>query len=186
MKYQIIYADPPWDMGARNNKRVLVPKYNMMNEYDIYNLDIGELSDDNSALFIWAINAKIPQAIELIRRNGFRYVGVAFCWIKTSQKTGEPNCRMAGNYTLQGMELCLLAIKGSMKTLDRTVRQVLKSPREHHSKKPDVIRHEIVRLFGDIPRLELFAREKTEGWDVWGNEVESDIDLLNTKEVRGC
>jgi N6-adenosine-specific RNA methylase IME4 len=89
---------------------------------------------------------------------------------------------MAGNYTLQGIELCLLAIKGQIATLDRTVRQVLLSPREYHSKKPDVIRENIVRLFGDLPRIELFARQKVEGWDSWGNEVESDIDFL----LKGC
>ena len=85
--------------------------------------------------------------------------------------------QIAGNYTLQGIELCLLAIKGSMKTQDRTVRQVLMHPRLYHSKKPDVIREEIVRLFGDVPRLEMFARHNFSGWDAWGNEVEDSIDL---------
>ena len=176
-KYQIIYADPPWEMGSKSDKRELVPEYPVMTDKEIYNLDIGNIADNNCALFLWTINAKIPQAIKLIEKNGFRYVGIAFCWVKTSQKTGQPNCRMAGNYTLQGIELCMLAIKGSIKTLDRTVRQVLLSPREYHSKKPDVIRNGIVRLFGDLPRIELFARQETEGWDVWGNEVESDISL---------
>jgi len=71
----------------------------------------------------------------------------------------------------------LLGIKGSMKTLDRTVRQVVMQPREFHSKKPDIIRNEIIRLFGSLPRIELFARQKTAGWDVWGNEVDNDIEI---------
>ena len=176
-KYQIIYADPPWEMGFKNIHRELVPKYDVMQNNDILNLNINELSDNNCALFLWSINAKLPDAINILKNWGFRYVGIAFCWIKTSKKTGIPNCRMAGNYTLQGIELCLLGIRGNMKTLDRTVRQIIMSSREYHSKKPEIIRDEIVRLFGNLPRIELFAREKTDGWDVWGNEVDSDIEL---------
>jgi len=176
-KYQIIYADPAWEMGNKSKNRVLVPKYDVMQSKDIIDLPIEELADNNCALFLWTINAKIPDAIKLIEKIGFRYVGVAFCWVKTSQKTGIPNCRMAGNYTLQGIELCLLAIKGSMETKDRTVRQVQMHPRLFHSKKPDHIADEIVRLFGDLPRIELFARDVKSGWDVWGNEVESSVAL---------
>ena len=84
---------------------------------------------------------------------------------------------MAGNYTLQGIELCLLAIKGSMETKDRMVRQVLMHPRLFHSKKPDIVATEIIRLFGDLSRIELFARDIKQGWDVWGNEVESSVAL---------
>jgi len=176
-KYNIIYADPPWEMGNKSNNRELVPEYEVLKDNAILKIHFEDLADDNCALFLWSINAKLPIAIEMIKNMGFRYVGIAFCWVKTSQKTGMPNCRMAGNYTLQGMELCLLAIKGSMKTVDRKVRQVLMSPREYHSKKPDVIRNEIVRLFGDLPKIELFARKKTDGWDCWGNEVTSDIQI---------
>jgi len=176
-KYNIIYADPAWEMGRKSKNRVLVPKYDVMNSNDIINLPIEEIADDNCALLMWTINAKIPDAIKLIEKIGFRYVGVAFCWVKTSKKTGIPNCRMAGNYTLQGVELCLLAIKGSMKTQDRTVRQVLMHPRLYHSKKPDIIRNEVVRLFGDLPRVELFARHNFEGWDAWGNEVDKSINF---------
>ena len=170
-KYQIIYADPPWEMGAKSKNRVLLPKYAVMSSNDIIKIPIDSIADDNCALLLWTINAKIPDAIKLIEKMGFRYVGVAFCWVKTSQKTGKPNCRMAGNYTLQAVELCLLAIKGKMKTEDRKVRQVLMHQRLFHSKKPNIIADEIVRLFGDLPRIELFARDKKQGWDVWGNEV---------------
>jgi N6-adenosine-specific RNA methylase IME4 len=170
-KYSIIYVDPAWEMGEKHKNRVLVPKYNVMQNKDILNLPIKEICSENCALFLWSINAKLPLAIQCINNWGFRYVGIAFCWIKTSATTGMPNCRMAENYTLQGMELCLLGIKGSMHTVDRTVRQVLLSPREYHSKKPDVIRKFIVNLFGDLPRVELFARQKVNGWDAWGDEL---------------
>jgi N6-adenosine-specific RNA methylase IME4 len=170
-KYQIIYADPPWEMGNKSKNRVLVPKYDVMESTNIIKLPIENITANNCALFLWVINAKIPDALKLIEKIGFRYVGVAFCWVKTSQKTGIPNCRMAGNYTLQGIELCLLAIRGHIRTKDRTVRQVLMHPRLFHSKKPDIVADEIIRLFGDLPRIELFARDKKQGWDAWGSEV---------------
>lgn len=174
-KYNIIYADPAWGMGGKSKKRVLVPDYETMSDEEIKNLDVAGIAEENSALFLWSINAKIPQAIDIMKHWGFRYVGVAFCWVKTSRTTGQPNCRMAGNYTLRGIELCLLGIKGSMIVKDRTVRQVLLSPRELHSKKPDIIRTHIVKLFGELPRIELFARQKVTGWDAWGNEVPQSV-----------
>lgn len=179
--YDIIYADPAWGMGNKSNKRVLVPEYKTMTDKEIMSLEVEKIASKNSALFLWSINAKIPQAIKIMEAWGFRYVGIAFCWVKTSRTTGQPNCRMAGNYTLQGIELCLLGIRGKMIVKDRTVRQVLLSPRELHSKKPDVIRKYIIKLFGNLPRVELFARQKADGWDVWGNEVESDV-LLSAAE----
>ena len=76
-----------------------------------------------------------------------------------------------GNWTRANNEICLLATKGTVKRVSASVRQIVYKPIEQHSKKPDCIRNNIVELVGDLPRIELFAREKTEGWDVWGNEV---------------
>ena len=76
-----------------------------------------------------------------------------------------------GNWTRSNSELCLLGTKGKPKRVDASVHSVIDTPIERHSKKPDVVRERIVQLCGDLPRIELFAREKTDGWDVWGNEV---------------
>jgi len=75
-----------------------------------------------------------------------------------------------------------LATKGHPKRLSASVSQVIKYPRLKHSEKPSIVRDKIVELLGDLPRIELFARQKTDGWDVWGNEVESDISLVNSKD----
>ena len=77
-----------------------------------------------------------------------------------------------GNWTRANNEICLLATKGKPKRVSASVRQTIISPIEGHSKKPDCVRDRIVELCGDLPRIELFAREKTEGWDAWGNEVD--------------
>ena len=76
-----------------------------------------------------------------------------------------------GTWTRANSELCLLATKGKPKRLSASVRSIIDTPIEQHSKKPDCVRDKIVELCGDLPRIELFARQKVEGWDCWGNEV---------------
>jgi site-specific DNA-methyltransferase (adenine-specific) len=171
-KYQIIYADPPWEMQGG----VYNPKYPTMKIGDICNLPIGDLSDNNCALFLWVLNSRLQEGLDVMKSWGFTYKTIAFCWVKTSQKTGMPNCRV-GTFTLGGIEICLLGLKGKLKREMLNIRQVLLQPRGVHSQKPEKIRNDIYSLYGDLPRIELFARTKTEGWDVWGNEVESDIKL---------
>ena len=184
-KYQIVYADPPWYMANDNYGKIgnsrfsgfgASIRYPTLSCEQISAFHIQELTKNNCALFLWTTNRNIPDAIKVCSHWGFMYKTVAFCWVKTSRKTGMPNCRL-GYYTLGGMELCLLGIKGKMKPINHKVRQVFMQPRLGHSVKPPIVRNKIVELFGDLPRIELFARQKTPGWDVWGNEVESDICL---------
>jgi N6-adenosine-specific RNA methylase IME4 len=165
-KYQIIYADPPWEMQGG----VYNPEYPTMSVGAIKNLPIQEMSDDNCALFLWVLNSRLQEGLDVMEAWGFNFKTIAFCWVKTSQKTGMPNCRV-GTFTLGGIEICLLGLRGKLKRQTLNIRQVLLQPRGRHSEKPEKIRNDIVSLYGDIPRIELFARQKTEGWDVWGNEV---------------
>ncbi len=76
-----------------------------------------------------------------------------------------------GWYTRANAEVCLLAKKGKPKVIDHSIRQIIESERTKHSEKPDEVRDRIIELCGDVPRIELFARKKTKGWDSWGNEV---------------
>ena len=82
-----------------------------------------------------------------------------------------------GYWTRANSELCLIATKGKIKRISRKVHQIIDTPIEEHSKKPAIVRDRIVELMGDLPKIELFAREKTDGWDVWGNEVNSDVNF---------
>ena len=86
-----------------------------------------------------------------------------------------------GYYTRANAEICLLATKGSPKRVSKSVRQIIDTPIERHSKKPDETRDRIVQLFGDVPRIELFARERYDGWACFGNEVDGDIILEGDK-----
>ena len=112
----------------------------------------------------------LPEALEVIKRWGFTFKTVAFTWVKENKKSNGYFTGM-GYWTRCNPEQCLLATKGKPKRISRSVRQLVISKLQQHSKKPDDIRNRIVELCGDLPRIELFARQRTEGWDCWGNEV---------------
>ena len=180
-KYNIIYADPPWEYKeSGSGNRVVKAHYPTMNIEDIKKLPIKNICDDKCILFIWTTFPRLEQCLDVIKTWGFMYYGLGFDWLKTS-KNGKPAYGM-GYYIRQNNEVCLIGVpKDKTKRLKPQKRDVLCSiisERKEHSKKPTEVKDLIVRAIGDLPRIELFAREKTEGWDVWGNEVNSDVDLL--------
>lgn len=119
---------------------------------------------------------KLNECFDVIKAWGFEYKTVAFTWVKRNKKSPSWFWGM-GRWTRANGELCLMATKGKPKRISASVSQIIDTPIEAHSKKPDIVRTKIVELLGDLPRLELFAREKKEGWDVWGNEIENSIEL---------
>jgi len=179
MKYQIIYADPPWQFKNYNDATAtnwVGEHYSLMGLESIRQLHIKSLADDDCVLFLWATFPTLPQAFEVISAWGFTYKTVAFVWVK--QNTSGMGIWLGmGYWTRSNAELCLLATKGKPHRINASVRQIVMSPRRSHSKKPSEVRERIVQLMGDLPRIELFARRKVEGWDCWGNEVDSDIEL---------
>ena len=113
---------------------------------------------------------KLNEVFDVISAWGFEYKTCAFTWIKKNKKSDSLFMGM-GQWTRANAELCLLATKGKIKRIDAGVHSVIQSPLEKHSKKPNEVRKRIVQLLGDLPRIELFARERFEGWDAWGNEI---------------
>lgn len=180
-KYNVIYADPPWsyynDVSAKpdctTNVGMRRPPYSVMGTNNIKQLDVQSISDENCILFIWTTDYHLQKCLEVIENWGFIYKTVGFVWQKLTKK-GKPVSFM-GAYTMKsGIELCLLATKGKdahKMVVKNNVKSLVQSERLEHSKKPDEVRDRIVELCGDVPRIELFAREKPEGWDVWGEEV---------------
>ncbi|MCX4363291.1 MAG: MT-A70 family methyltransferase, partial [Clostridia bacterium] len=100
---------------------------------------------------------------------------LGFSWVKTNPKNGKPFFGV-GYYAKSNCEICLMGIKGKMKPISNAVSSCVISPRREHSRKPDEVRERIVDLFGNVPRIELFARQNTDGWDCWGNECKEGID----------
>jgi len=178
MKYNIIYADPPWNSNSqfgRDKNKGNKQHYPLMNLSDIKALPINNLADDNCILFLWVVDTQLFDAKEVIDSWGFKYKTVGFTWVKETS-TGKDHFGV-GMWTRKNPEMCLIATKGHPKRINAGIRQLQRHKVREHSQKPDEIRNEIVKLCGDLPRIELFARNKTDGWDVWGNEVESNIVL---------
>ena len=172
-KYSIIYADPPWHYkwgeGKTGGKFAPERHYRTMTVDEICEAPIKRLAARNCALLLWATMPCLPDAIRVMAAWGFRYKTCAFTWIKV-RKDGEPLAGM-GSYTKCNAELCLLGMRGHIKAVDKTVRQVIMAQRQGHSVKPYEVQDRIVKLFGDLPRIELFARRQVDGWDCFGDEV---------------
>lgn len=174
--YQIIYADPPWRYDQKGVDGAAEKHYPTMSLEDICNLPVGSISAKDSILFLWATFPQLPAALKVISAWGFKYKTVAFVWLKKNRKADSWYFGL-GFWTRGNAEVCLLATRGHPKRKSNKVHQFIISPIEGHSKKPDIARDKIVELAGDVPRIELFARQTTPGWDVWGNEVTSSITL---------
>ena len=177
MKYSIIYCDPAWDYDGREQHNTKEANKSAINHYptmtlaQMKELNVSSITETNALCFMWSSSPHLPQAIELMEHWGFEYKTIAFVWDK--QKVNP------GYYTMSQCELCLVGKKGSIpkERGARNVRQFLSEQRTKHSKKPDEIRNRITQMFPHHSKVELFARTKTDGWDVWGNEVDSELIL---------
>lgn len=141
---------------------------------EIKALPVSDLAEKDCALFLWVTFPLLREAWEVMAEWGFTFKTVAFVWIKLNRKSNGLFWGM-GYWTRANAEICLLATRGHPKRHARNVHQVIISHVEEHSKKPDEARRRIEALMGDVPRIELFARQSPHGWDVWGNEVESSV-----------
>ncbi len=143
---------------------------------EIKALPIGQLAATDCALFLWITFPCLYEALDVLDAWGFTYKTVAFVWVKQNRQSDGLFWGM-GYWTRANAELCILATRGRPRRKSAGVHQIILSHVEQHSKKPDEARDKIVALMGDLPRIELFARQKSPGWDVWGNEVDSTITL---------
>lgn len=173
-KYNIIYADPAWSYKSNRkvyrNDRDANTRYQVSSHQELKDIPVQSIAAKDCLLFMWVTMPKLNTCWEIIEAWGFTYKTVAFTWVKTNKKSLSFFWGM-GRWTRSNAELCLLATKGKPKRVSAAVHSVVAQPIEKHSKKPDIIREKIVLLCGDLPRIELFARQKTDGWDVWGKEV---------------
>lgn len=172
-KYKTIYVDPPWmERGGGKIKRGADRYYKLMATKEIMQLPVAELADDNCHLYLWTTNNFMQDAFRVLDAWEFRYV-TTITWVKDRIGLGQ---------YFRGMtEHCLFAVKGRLpyKIIDgkrQQGRTCIVAPKREHSKKPNEMR-QMIETVSYAPMVELFARTKTPGWDVWGNEVESDIEF---------
>ena len=178
-KYNIIYADPPWHYGSRsrvNNStgRESVPlskHYETMSLQEIKDLPVRNITENDAVCFMWVTDSHLDEALEVYKAWGFKYKTIAFNWVKTTSKGNY--CKNVAPWTMKSSEICLLGVKGAMSKYKKAnnIESLVIAERTKHSQKPQEVKNRIEQLFGDLPKIELFARQEVDGWDAWGNEV---------------
>ncbi len=167
-KYQIIYADPPWNVSqfSRTIRPFQKPHpYPKMSLQEIKELPVKDLVDEGGChLFLWATHTYLPLAFEVMKAWGFKY----HCTLVWDKGHGFVPFSF-----MWSTEFCLYGqLKGKwMKPKKFGIKSLIFEKKTIHSRKPKAMRQLILDYCGDLPRIELFAREKHEGWDVWGDEV---------------
>lgn len=188
--YNIIYCDPPWRFEVWSGETAVKARlnssgtnvsaghhYDTMSADELSQIPVADWCADDAVLFMWICWPVLSQSLQLIEAWGFTYKTCAFSWMKAHARQIEMfrddmDASMGmGYWTRANSEVCLLATRGKPKRLNADVRQGVIEPRREHSRKPDCIPDRIVRLCGDLPRLEMFARTQRPGWDAWGNET---------------
>lgn len=195
-KFNVIYADPPWQFGSKayqDGKRDMLildeTQYTTMTIKDIKALPVSEIADKDCACFMWVTDSHLKEGIEVLEAWGFKYKTIAFNWVKKYESGAT--CVNFAPWTLKSHEICLLGIKGTMGKFKKSnnVQGLIEAVRTKHSKKPKEVRNRIETLFGNVPRIELFAREWQEDWFVWGNEADNCCPLcrkgISTREHVG-
>lgn len=175
MNYEIMYIDPPWDYkGARvsENGTGSIDHYPSMTNKELMDLRIKDIAGKDSIMFMWTTGPKMDFATQLMRHWGWEYSTVGFVWQKMNKV-------VFGNYTMSSCEFCLIGKRGKIPGPMgfRSTKQFLQEERREHSRKPDTIRDMITAMFPTQKKIELFARQKHEGWDNWGNELDLNISI---------
>ncbi len=196
-KYQVIYADPPWDYGGKMQydktciksenigfeRNVFISsasfKYPTVKLNDLKKLNVPSIASDDCILFMWTTGPQFANSIELGESWGFEYKTVAFVWDKQVHNPGR--------YTLSQTEFVLAFKKGKFPTPRgaRNVKQLVSVHRGQHSEKPEIVIDGITKMFPEQSKIELFARKNYYGWDNWGLEIpDSKIEILSNKEAE--
>lgn len=176
-KYNIIYADPPWNYPRKqyqsdNRKMTSINDfYKTISNEEMCKLPINTITDNDCILFLWVTDSHLEVGIDVIKSWGFSYRTIGFTWVK--QYKNNSICVNVAPYTLKSTEICLIGLKGKLKNIKKSnkVKNLVFAERTKHSKKPNEVRNRIEEFCYDLPKIELFARQKYEGWDAWGDEV---------------
>ena len=191
MRFSVIYCDPPWAYKVYSKKgqgRSAENHYHTMSREDIYALDVAGVAEKDCVLFLWVTFPCLLEGLEAIRRWGFTYKTLGFCWVKRCKRQTDKWFWGLGFWTRANPELCLIATKGHPQRESKAVHCIVDTPIEKHSKKPDEVRRRIEQLMGEVPRVELFARQEYDGWVCLGDEIDGlDIReaIAKLKETEG-
>jgi N6-adenosine-specific RNA methylase IME4 len=163
-RFPIIYADPPYRYeNERSISRAPENHYPTVPAEEICALPVSDLATPDAVLFLWTPAPILLEALDIMRAWGFEYVTHAV-WAK--DKIG------LGTYLRHQHELLLIGRRGNHIARGPLSSSVIHAPRREHSRKPDEAYALIERVYPELPKIELFARGKREGWSAWGNQAE--------------
>lgn len=202
-KYSLIYADPPWSYSNKSSRGAADDHYSTMSISELKRIPVWDLASDDAVLVMWYTGTHAAEARELANAWGFDVRQMfMFTWIKFNALAEQrfnaaienmeiydffdlldilnSETRMnPGNYTRGNQESALVAVRGrGLERVSRSVKQIIYSCQGAHSEKPAEARFRLRQLYGDVTRCELFSRGNIPGWDAWGNQCDSDFDLL--------
>lgn len=184
-KYNIILCDPPWSFKVwdepTGSGRSQSSHYPTMTLDDLKALPIKDIAEKDCALFLWATYPNLPQALEVGTAWGFKFKTVAFTWVKKT-KHGKDHVGL-GYWTRANPEILILFTRGTPKRINKSVRNLQYGPVGRHSEKPFLFHNRILELMGDLPRAELFARQRRYGWDCYGNEIDG-LDIRDALKLE--
>lgn len=175
-KYRTILADPPWRFnhatGRGSPEYRQNFRYSTMTLEDICDLPVADMAEQKSHLYLWVPNAMLPNGLTVMRAWGFDYK-TNVIWHKI-KRDGETHGGGVGFYFRNATEMVLFGVRGKLRTLaaGRTQVNIISSRKRGHSRKPDEV-YDLVEACSPGPYVELFARQRREGWDQWGNEVDA-------------
>lgn len=196
-KYEVIYADPPWDYGGKMQydrtsiksenigfeRKIFISsasfKYPTLKSDDLKKLNVASISSEDCLLFMWTTGPQMANAVKLGEVWGFEYKTMAFVWDKQIHNPGR--------YTLSQTEFVLVFKKGKIPSPRgaRNVRQLISLPRGNHSEKPEEIIRRITEMFPEQKKIELFARKNYVGWDNWGLEIpDKKIEIFSRNDCQ--
>lgn len=203
-KYKVILADPPWAYSNKVSNGAASDHYQTMNIRDLKRIPVWDVAAEDSVLVMWYTSTHAEEAVALAEAWGFDVRTMkGFTWVKFNK--GAPdrfNKKLerseffgwedmldflndevkinGGNYTRANSEDCLIAVRGKgVERLSASVRQIIFSCLGEHSQKPKEIFHRIEELYGDVPRIELFARDAYPNWHAWGNQCNTNhVELM--------
>lgn len=198
MKYSLIYADPSWEYGNTVSNGAATNHYSTMKLIDMKRLPVWDLAADDAVLAMWFTGTHTREDIELAEAWGFKVRTMkGFTWVKFNQRSEQhinkvlqaggvedfydfldllnDQTRMnGGNYTRANTEDLLIATRGNgLERQCASIKQVIYSPLGEHSQKPAEARFRLEKLYGEVPRIELFSRSGAPGWDHWGNQADN-------------
>lgn len=180
--YSVLYADCPWKYGVEGGRGAADKHYPTMSLAELCMLPVEHLAAQDAVLFLWGTWPTMLDAYAVMKAWGFEFKNCGFNWVKTNKLQPTPFVGL-GRWTRGNSEFCLLGVRGKPKRVDAAVQQIIQddlvvAPIGEHSEKPPEARNRIMQLMGDTSYVELFGRRRVDGWDVFGNQVDSNVVLL--------